>query len=220
MNKPNIIQQTAEHVKQTLEGEGSGHDWWHIHRVWKNAIQIAKFEGIDTFVVELAALLHDIADWKLHSGNEDIGPQKARDFLKTLHVAKEIVDHVCSIVKNLSFKGAAEKSKITTKEGMIVQDADRLDAIGAIGIARTFAYGGFKKQEMHNPTIKPELNQTSEQYKNNKNPTINHFYEKLLLLKNLMNTDSAKRIAQKRHDYMESYLETFFSEWYGKDCSI
>lgn len=193
MNKEQIINQTAEFIKAKLTGEGSGHDWWHVYRVWKNAEHIGKREEVDLFVVELAALLHDIADWKFNDGNDDIGPQLAREWLEKLSVDEEIISHVCQIIKDASFKGAGVATKMKTIEGMVVQDADRLDVIGAIGIARTFAYGGSKGREMHNPEIKPEKHESFEQYKNNHSSTINHFYEKLLLLKELMNTKTAKK---------------------------
>ncbi len=217
MNKEQIINQTAEHIKTLLSGEGSGHDWWHIYRVWKNAIHIGKEENVDMFVVELAALLHDIADWKFHNGNDDIGPQMAKGWLESLTVEENIIDHVCLIVKNISYKGANVENKINTIEGMVVQDADRLDAIGAIGIGRAFAYGGSKGREMYNSEIKPELSESFEQYKKSQSNTINHFYEKLLLLKDRMNTQTAKKIAIKRHAVMEVFLKDFFAEWEGKD---
>jgi len=217
MNQNEIIKRTADYVKSRLSGEGSGHDWWHVYRVWKTAVEICKKEGADLFVVQLAALLHDIADWKFHSGDDSIGPKLAREWLEKLDVDKNVISHVCEIIKEVSFKGAGVKSKIKTKEGMVVQDADRLDAIGAIGIARAFAYGGHKGREIYNPNIKPEKHETFEQYKNNKGTTINHFYEKLLLLKDLMNTSGARKIAQERHCFMEQYLDKFFKEWEGKD---
>ncbi len=216
MTKNEIIRKTADYIKEELGGKSSGHDWWHIYRVWKNALHINKSEKSDAFVIQLAALLHDIADWKFHNGDETIGPKLARQWLQKMKVEEKTISHVCDIIKDLSFKGAGTKSQMKTKEGMIVQDADRLDAIGAIGIARTFAYGGHKNREMYNPNIKPKFHKTAEQYKNNNNPTINHFYEKLLLLKNLMNTKTAKKIAVKRHKYMEKYLDQFFKEWDGK----
>lgn len=217
MNKEEIIKRTADYVKSRLDGEGSGHDWWHIYRVWKNALHIGKKECADLFVVQLAALLHDIADWKFHEGDDSIGPKLAGEWLEKLDVDENIISNVCEIIKGISFKGAGVKSKIKTKEGMVVQDADRLDAIGAIGIARAFAYGGHKGREIYNPNIKPEKHETFEQYKNNKGTTINHFYEKLLLLKDLMNTPSARKIAEERHSFMEQYLDRFFKEWEGKD---
>ena len=196
-------------------GEGSGHDWWHVYRVWKNAIHIGKQESVDIFVVELAALLHDVADWKFHDGNDEIGPQVAKEWLESLSVSEEIVSHVCQIIKDISFKGAGVVTAMKTTEGMVVQDADRLDALGAIGIARTFAYGGSKNREMYNPDINPEMHTSFEQYKNSQGTSINHFYEKLLLLKELMNTATAKQIAEKRHAVMEDYLNQFYREWEG-----
>ena len=216
MNKDQIIIQTTEYIKTRLMGEGSGHDWWHVYRVWKNAIYIGKQESVDLFVVELAALLHDVADWKFHDGNVEIGPQVAKEWLESLGVTEEIVSHVCQIIKDISFKGAGVVTAMKTTEGMVVQDADRLDALGAIGIARTFAYGGSKSREMYNPDMKPEMHASFEQYKNSQGTSINHFYEKLLLLKELMNTATAKQIAVKRHAVMEDYLQQFFNEWEGK----
>jgi len=216
MNKEQIINQTAEHIKAKLSGEGSGHDWWHIYRVWKNAVHISQHETVNLFVVELAALLHDIADWKFHNGDENIGPKMAREWLESLSVKEKTITHVCEIIKHISFKGANVENKINTIEGLVVQDADRLDAIGTIGIARTFAYGGSKGREMYNPDIKPATHNSFEEYKNNQSNTINHFYEKLLLLKDKMNTETAKNIAQKRHIIMENFLKEFYDEWEGK----
>jgi len=216
MNNEQIIAQTAEHIRLKLEGEGSGHDWWHVYRVWKNAIHIGKQEKADLFVIELAALLHDIADWKFHNGNEDIGPQLAREWLETLSVEESVIAHVCRIIRAISFKGAGVKNTMDSPEGLIVQDADRLDAMGAIGIARTFAYGSSKHREIYNPTVNPQLHASFEQYKNSEGTTINHFYEKLLLLKDLMNTPTAKEIAEGRHKYMQEFLQQFFLEWEGK----
>lgn len=216
MDKEKIIKQTEEYIKTKLSGEGSGHDWWHIYRVWKSAIHIGKEENADSFIVQLAALLHDIADWKFHEGNDDVGPKLAREWLEGLQLDDSIISHVCQIIKEMSFKGAGVKSEMGTKEGMVVQDADRLDAIGATGIARTFAYGGHTGRELYNPNIKPERHESFEQYKKNKSPTINHFYEKLLLLKDLMNTKTARKIAEERHAFMEQYLDRFFKEWEGK----
>jgi len=217
MNKEKIIAQTAEHIRLKLEGEGSGHDWWHVYRVWKNAIHIGKQEKADLFVIELAALLHDIADWKFHDGNEDIGPQLAREWLETLSVEESVIAHVCRIIRAISFKGAGVKNTMDSPEGLIVQDADRLDAMGAIGIARTFAYGSSKHREIYNPTVNPQLHASFEQYKNSEGTTINHFYEKLLLLKDLMNTPTARKIAEGRHKYMQEFLQQFFLEWEGKE---
>jgi len=217
MDKNQIINQTAEYIKLRLSGEGSGHDWWHVYRVWKNAVHIAESEEADLFIVELAALLHDIADWKFNDGNDDIGPQMAKEWLESLNVEENVVVHVCNIIQDISFKGAGVATNMKTKEGMIVQDADRLDAMGAIGISRAFAYGGSKGREMYNPELKPENHNSFEQYKNSKGSSINHFYEKLLLLKELMNTETARKIAEKRHVFMEEYLSEFFLEWEGKD---
>ena len=217
MNKEQIIDQTADYIQMKLAGEGSGHDWWHVYRVWKNAIHIGKQEQVDLFVVELAALLHDIADWKFHDGNEDIGPQLAREWMEKLSVDEDVILHVCQIIQDVSFKGAGVSTRMKTAEGLVVQDADRLDAIGAIGIARTFAYGGSKGREMYNPAIKPEKHDSFEHYKNSRGSTVNHFYEKLLLLKELMNTSTAREIAEKRHIVMEEFLQQFYREWDGKD---
>lgn len=215
MNNQDIVSQTADFVKAKLSGDGSGHDWFHVERVWKNAIHIGKRENVDMFVVELAALLHDIADWKFADGDETAGPREARRWLEDLSVDENAIAHVCEIIKDLSFKGARVKTSMKTKEGMVVQDADRLDALGAIGIARAFAYGGHKNREIHNPSITPTLHQSFEQYKNSTSTTLNHFYEKLLLLRDLMNTQAAKHIAEERHAYMEQFLERFYCEWEG-----
>jgi len=211
-----IIAKTEAYVKSILSGEGSGHDWWHILRVWNNAKTIAATEKADLFIVELAALLHDIGDHKFHNGDETVGPRMAAEWLTNLKVPEQTIDHICTIVKELSFKGAGTTSEMNSLEGQIVQDADRLDAIGAIGIARTFAYGGHKSREIYNPEIAPELHDTFESYKNSTAPTINHFYEKLLLLKDRMHTQSARNLAQQRHQFMEDYLQQFFAEWEGK----
>jgi uncharacterized protein len=198
-------------------GEGSGHDWWHIYRVRNTARLIAKGESADLLVVELGALLHDIADYKLHGGDDTVGPRVATEWLKSIGADEETCLHIAEIIKDLSFKGAKVKVEMKTIEGMIVQDANRLDAIGAIGIGRTFTYGGYKGREMYNPEIKPTEHTSFEQYKNNTSPTINHFYEKLLLLKDLMNTKTAKKIAKDRHEFMELYLDRFFKEWNGEN---
>ncbi len=217
MNKSAVIIATKNHVRKTLEGEGSGHDWWHVYRVWKMAKRLAKGEKADMFTVELGALLHDIADWKFNKGRFDIGPKVTRAWLEKMHVDGPTIAHVCGIVKNVSFKGAGVKNLINTKEGMVVQDADRLDAMGAIGIARTFAYGGHAGRELHNPSTGAVKHRTFSAYKNAKSSSINHFYEKMLLLKDRMNTKSAKKIAAVRHEFMERYLARFYSEWEGKD---
>lgn len=217
MIKEKTLKQTIEYVKKTLSGEGSGHDWWHVYRVWKNSIYIGKQEHADMFVVQLAALLHDISDWKFNKGDDSIGPKIAKEWLEKMRVEKRIISHVCEIIKEMSFKGADVKTQMRTKEGKVVQDADRLDAIGAIGIARTFAYGGYMKREIHNPNIKPEAHDSFEKYKNNKGTSINHFYEKILLIKDLMNTKTAKKIAKQRHKFVEQFLDRFHKEWDGKD---
>ena len=211
-SKEEIIIQTVDFVKKTLDGDTSGHDWQHIERVWKNAVRIAKKDDADLFIVELAALLHDIADWKFNNGDDSAGPKVAGEWLESLGADGQIVSHVCEIIKEVSFKGAGVKSKIRTKEGMIVQDADRLDALGAIGIARVFAYGGHKGIELYNPEIKPKMHKSFDDYKNSKSTCINHFYEKLLLLKGLMNTKTGKEMAEERHKFMEEYLNRFFEE--------
>ncbi len=216
MNQNKIIKKTIEYVKTILNGESSGHDWWHVYRVWKMAIQITKKEKkVAVFVVELAALLHDIADHKFYDGDLTVGPKKAREWLLSLNVSADIADHVSIIISEISFRGAKVIAEMSTKESMIVQDADRLDAIGAIGIARAFAFGGKKGREMYNPAIKTQMHDSFEAYSNNTSPTVNHFYEKLLLLKNRMNTQMGKQIAEERHVYMQQYLDRFFNEWEG-----
>lgn len=209
------IEQTVAFVKGKLSGEGTGHDWFHTERVWKTAVGIARTEGANVYVVELAALLHDIADWKFVDSDERAGPNEARRWLEQIRVDGQTIAHVCDIIAHLSFKGAGVKTLMTTKEGMIVQDADRLDALGAIGIARAFAYGGFRQREMHNPAVPPEYHSTCEQYKNATGTTINHFFEKLLLLKDTMNTATARAIADQRHAFMEEFLRQFYAEWDG-----
>ncbi len=210
------IQIIAGEVRQKLEGEGSGHDWWHVMRVWNMAKCIAADENADALVAELAALLHDIADWKFHNGDESVGPKIARQMLEAHSVSNEIINHVCDIIATMSFKGAGVVTEMKTLEGKIVQDADRLDAIGAIGVARAFAYGGHRNRALYDPDQPPAIHQSKEAYLKNNSPTINHFYEKLLLLKDRMNTPTAKKIAQERHRFLEEYLESFLQEWDGK----
>ena len=210
-----IIDNTILFVKQQLENAEGGHDWFHIERVYKNALLIAEGEDCDMMVVKLGALLHDIADSKFHSGDETVGPKTARTFLEAQNVKEETILHVISIIENISFKGGNFEKKFNSKELEVVQDADRLDAIGAIGIARTFNYGGFKNRVLYNPTIQPNLNMSKEEYKNSEAPTLNHFYEKLLLLKDKMNTETGKKIAQKRHNFMITFLAQFYAEWDG-----
>lgn len=216
MKHKKIIDQVAGKVKQQLEHEGPGHDWWHVFRVWNMAQRLAKKEKVDLFVVELAALLHDVADWKFHGGDEKIGPRVARKMLLAEGVDEEVVIHVCEIISTMSFKGAKVKTKMASREGMVVQDADRLDAIGAIGIARAFAYGGHKGSLMYNPDQQPVMHKTKEEYFKGSGSSVNHFYEKLLLLKYQMNTPMAKRLANERHQFMKKYLDRFFQEWAGK----
>lgn len=216
MNSVSIVAATEEYVQKKLSGEGSGHDWWHVLRVWNNAKTIAKKENADLFVVDLAALLHDIGDHKFHNGDETVGPRLAREWLEQQQVEEKTIEHVCSIIRDLSFKGAGTSSDMPTLEGKVVQDADRLDAIGAMGIARAFAYGGHKNREMYNPSIKPVLHESFEAYKSSTAPTINHFYEKLLLLKDRMHTETARQMAAQRHQYMEDFLNQFYAEWNGE----
>ncbi|HEV3137135.1 MAG TPA: HD domain-containing protein [Pirellulales bacterium] len=212
---PEVLERTASHVRALLAGDSAGHDWWHIHRVRQYAIRIGQREGADLFVVQLAALLHDIADWKFHDGNDLLGPQLAADWLAGLNVDVDTIEHVCEIIADLSFKGAGVATPMRTLEGTVVQDADRLDAIGAIGIARAFAYGGHAGRTMYDPEIPPEKHASFEAYKKNRGPTINHFYEKLLLLKDRMNTPTGRELAAARHQTMEQFLDRFFSEWNG-----
>lgn len=208
------IDQTIDFVKKELENAEGGHDWWHIYRVWNNAKKIMQHEkGFDPLVVELATLLHDIADSKFNDGDETVGPAKAREFLQRINISDSVQEHVIKIIENISFKGGNESQKFHSKELNIVQDADRLDAMGAIGVARAFNYGGHKGRALYDPDIKPNLKMTKEEYKNSTAPTINHFYEKLLLLKDLMNTTTGKKMAEERHAFMEEYLDYFFKEW-------
>ena len=210
------IQQTIDFVKTTLANAEAGHDWFHIERVYKTAQHINQKEQANALIVALAALLHDIADSKFNGGDEEIGPQKAGDFLSSIGVDIEIVNEVKLIIKNLSFKASLGEISYASKELNVVQDADRLDAIGAIGIARAFTYGGYKNRVLYSPEIKPNLQMSKEKYKNTTAPTINHFYEKLLLLKDLMKTDTGKKMAQQRHHFMLNYLDQFYEEWEGK----
>ncbi len=215
MTKQEIIQKTINFVKQTLANADGSHDWFHIYRVWKNTQLILKTEKANPFICELAALLHDIADYKYNNGNETIGAKKTEQFLNSLSIKNEHIAPIVNIVKSISFLGGHNENKFFSPELAVVQDADRLDAIGAIGIARAFAYGGSKKREIYNPEIKPNLNMTKEEYKNSTAPTINHFYEKLLLLKDKMNTETGKKLAEKRHNFMLFYLKQFYKEWDG-----
>lgn len=216
MSNEKIIQNTIQFVKNELKNAEGGHDWFHIERVYKNALLISKGEKVNKTVVALGALLHDIADSKFHDGDETIGPKRARRFLETLNISEEIIEHVIKIIENVSFSGGNRTQDFTSKELEVVQDADRLDAIGAIGIARTFNYGGFKGRKLYDPEIKPDLNMTPSEYKASNAPTINHFYEKLLLLKDRMNTETGRKIAKDRHRFMEIFLQQFYDEWSGK----
>jgi len=211
-----FINNTIAFVKNELADAEGGHDWFHIERVYKNALLISETEQADKLIVALGALLHDIADSKFHNGDETVGPKKATEFLTSEGVSKEITEHVVQIIKNISFKGGNKHQNFHSKELEIVQDADRLDALGAIGIARTFNYGGFKNRSLYNPEIKPNLKMTPSEYKASNAPTINHFYEKLLLLKDKMNTKTGQHIAAERHLFMETFLQQFYAEWEGK----
>lgn len=213
MDHNEIIQKTIVFVKQQLEGAEGGHDWWHIQRVHNTAKQIAEEENADLLVVELGALLHDIADPKFHNGNDDLGPEIAQKFLYSLKIPQDTIDHVINIIRHISYSSGYQDQQFNSLELQVTQDADRLDAIGAIGIARAFNYGGFKGREMYNPTIPPQEYTSKEGYRSSTSPTLNHFYEKLLLLKDKMNTSSGKRKAEERHAFMLSYLDQFYSEW-------
>ena len=215
MNNQNIIDNTVEFVKVTLLKAEGGHDWWHIYRVWQLAKNIAEQEKADLLVVELGALLHDIADSKFHIGDETIGPALAATFMDQQNVNSAVVEHVTKIIEHISFKGGNETIAFTSPELSVVQDADRLDAIGAVGIARAFNYGGFKNRALYDPNIPPNLNMSKEAYKKSDSPTINHFYEKLLLLKDRMNTTTGRQMAQQRHEFLETYLKEFYKEWNG-----
>ena len=211
-----LISKTILFVRKQLQNAEGGHDWFHIERVYKNAIAISENEKCNTMIVQLGALLHDIADSKFHNGDESIGPKIARTFLESEKVEAETINHVINIIENISFKGGNFEKKFNSIELEIVQDADRLDAIGAIGIARTFNYGGFKNRPLYNPAVPPNLQMNKEEYKNSEAPTINHFYEKLLLLKDKMNTETGKKMAQERHHFMETFLSQFYAEWDGE----
>lgn len=227
MNKARIIQNTIDFVKQTLKDAEGGHDYFHTERVYKNALLLSRGEHVDEFIVALGALLHDIADAKFYpdtsGGDETVGPRKARTFLESQSVDEAVISHVENIIRNISYKSGlrddsaqSPDQKFRSKELDVIQDADRLDAIGAIGIARCFNYGGFKNRKLYDPEIAPNLNMSKSEYKKSTAPTINHFYEKLLLLKDSMNTKTGLEIAKARHEYMEGFLEQFYDEWHGK----
>lgn len=209
----NLIENTVKFVKEKLEGAEAGHDWFHIERVWKLSKKIAETENCNQEVVELAALLHDIADPKFHNGDETLALKVSREFLEGQQASKEVIGQVLFIIKNISFKNRGDVPQDLPIELKIVQDADRVDAIGAIGVARTFNFGGFKNNPMYDPNVKPKLNMSKEEYKKSNGTTINHFYEKLLLLKDLMNTEKGKEIAAERHDFMLNFLDQFYKEW-------
>ena len=212
-----LIETTKAFARETLKQAEGGHDWFHTLRVFNNATLISKTENVDETIVALAALLHDIADSKFHDGDETIGPRIAREFMFKQNVDSEIIEHVVKIIENMSFKKSLEgQVAFNSPEMAVVQDADRLDAIGAIGIARCFNYGGFKNRKLFDPAIQPNMNMSKEEYKNSQAPTINHFYEKLFLLKDRMNTKTAIKIAEQRHKFMEAYLDQFYAEWDGK----
>ena len=216
MKNPQLINNTIAFVKEKLQNAEGGHDWFHIERVLKNSENIAKGENCNLEIVQLGALLHDIADSKFHNGDETVGPKVAREFLESQNVNEAIIQQVINIINNISYKGGNFERTFKSVELDIVQDADRLDAIGAIGIARAFNYGGFKNRTLYNPEIAPKTNMSKEEYKKNDSPTLNHFYEKLLLLKELMNTQTGKQIALERHRYMENFLAQFYAEWEGE----
>lgn len=218
MTNENIITTTIAFVKETLKDAEGGHDWFHIERVYKNTLLLAKEEQVNEFVVKLAALLHDIADAKFHNGDETVGPRLANTFLNSIGIEKDISEHIIKIIENISFKSSLEtkENRFSSKELEVVQDADRLDAIGAIGVARAFNYGGFKNRALYDPEIPPNLNMTKEEYKKSKSPTLNHFYEKLFLLKDKMNTATGKKLAEQRHQFMLDYVEQFLQECRGE----
>lgn len=218
MSANTLIERTAAHVHAAMSDDGSGHDWWHIYRVWQMALRLGEREGADLLVVQLAALLHDLGDQKFHGGDERVGPRVARDWLTEQGATPELVEHVAEIIRDLSFKGAGVATPMRTLEGRVVQDADRLDAIGAVGIARAFAYGGYKGRLLYDPDVPPQLHGSFADYKGSTAPTINHFYEKLLLLKDRMNTAAARQIAETRHRFMEAYLDQFYAEWDAHDA--
>lgn len=215
MTKNEIIETTVSYVKEELKNAEGGHDWWHIQRVWKNSKKIAETEEGDPLVIELGALLHDIADYKFNNGDEEIGPKKARRFLKSIALDDHTIEAVEYIIRHISFKGGNFNNGQSSPELKVVQDADRLDALGAIGIARTFNYGGFKNRALYDPAIPPNMNMSKEEYKNSKAPTLNHFYEKLFRLKDLMNTKTGRAMAEERHRYMVDFVDRFKAEFEG-----
>lgn len=216
MDERELVERTAEHVKKALADDYSGHDWWHVYRVRQMAVHLASDTAANVAVVELGALLHDIADWKLHDGDLEIGPRVAREWLESLDAAPEIVDQVSSIIAGMSFVGAGVPDEVHSLEAQIVQDADRLDALGAVGIGRTFAFGGAHNRQMYSPDIHPVYHKNFASYASSASPTINHFYEKLFLLKERMHTAAAREIAEGRHQYMVDFVNRFYMEFDGK----
>jgi uncharacterized protein len=212
-----VIARTADYVRDLLADDSSGHGWWHIERVWKTALSLAEREGADCYVVALAALLHDVDDWKLRPGAAEDGPVLARAWMQRCGVDPAVIGQVCDIIEHLSYKGAGVATPMRTREGMVVQDADRLDALGAIGIARAFAYGGHKGRPLHDPQERPQLHASFEHYQASQSSTINHFYEKLLLLQDRMNTETARALARQRTDFMRAFLDEFLREWDVQD---
>ncbi len=211
-----LVDRVAQHIQSKFDGEGSGHDWHHINRVRRLAKQIAAAEGANQELAELAALVHDIADWKFHNGDDSVGPREAERLLSEEDATPEVIEQVVDIVRTISYKGAGVVTAMNTLEGQCVQDADRLDAIGAIGIARCFAYGGHAGRLMYDPGEPPVMHATAEAYKASKGHSLNHFYEKLFLLKDRMNTATGRALAEERHKYMEAFVERFLAEWNGK----
>lgn len=211
-----IANRTEEYIKAQTLGEGTGHDWWHIERVWKLSLQIAEQENADQFIVSVGALVHDIADHKFHDGDASVGPARAKSWLESVGCTAAETEKIVAIVREISFKGAGVSTPMSSLEGECVQDADRMDAIGAVGIARVFAYGGSTGQPIHDPRMDARMHQSFEDYKSARTTSINHFYEKLLLLKDLMNTEAGKQLANERHLFMEQYLERFYSEVAGE----
>ncbi len=214
MTKKEIIRKTEEFVKKTMKGD-PGHDWSHVDRVRKTALYIGEKEKADLFIIELASLLHDVADHKFYKGDDQIGPNTAKKWLEKMNLESSKIKEICSIIEEVSFKGARVKYNLKNFEGNIVRDADKLDALGAIGLARTFSYGGHFNVPMYLPDVKPYFHKSFKEYKKNSASTINHFYEKLLLLKDRMHTKTAKQIAIRRHKFMEQYLKEFYEEWKG-----
>jgi uncharacterized protein len=214
MNKRKIIEKTEQYVRSLLENDAGGHDWWHIERVRRIGVSLAKKEHADEYIVEMAALLHDVADEKI-AGSEEKGFKIVSEWLDQMQLTNREKEQIHDVISSVSFKGGHGK-KPNTIEGMVVQDADRLDAIGAIGIARTFMYAGNRGHLMYDPDLPYREKMTKEEYRQGRSTAINHFYEKLLKLKDLMNTESAKQMASERHEFMEQFLQQFYKEWDGQ----